>query len=67
VFLKLVLTYEKRGTRWFLSNNQWVGQGLGSSQARWGQSLHQSAISLKCNIKFLWVLNLPCLNRIAVL
>jgi hypothetical protein len=51
VFLKFMLTYGKGGTRWFPSNNRWVGRGMGVSQARWRWSLSQSVLNLKCNTK----------------
>jgi hypothetical protein len=49
----------KGGAMWFPSNHQWVGTGMGGSQARWGWSLSQSVVNLEYNIKFLWVLNFP--------
>jgi hypothetical protein len=36
VLLKHRLICAKGGTRWFPSNNQWVGTGMGGSLARWG-------------------------------
>jgi hypothetical protein len=51
VLLKLMLTYGKGGTRWFPSNNQWVGKCMGASLDRWGWSLSQGIVNLKCNIK----------------
>jgi hypothetical protein len=38
MLLKLTLIYGKGGTRWFPSNNWWVGRGVGHSLARWGLS-----------------------------
>jgi hypothetical protein len=43
VLLKPMLTHGKGRTRWFPSNNQWVGRSM---------------VNLRCNI-FLWVLNFP--------
>jgi hypothetical protein len=58
VLLKLMLTQGKDTTRWFPPNNQRVGQGMGGSQARWGWSLSQSVVNMKCSI-FLWVPKFP--------
>jgi hypothetical protein len=46
-----VLTYGKRGTRWFPSNSKWVGRGMSGPWARWGQFLGQDMVNLKCSIK----------------